>query len=432
MTSGEIRWLGAAVACALLAGCNEQPITSGGGMNNADSIFTTSCNSDMSRCVSFFPDGRVELKWCDGASRCSIRIVKAADPARARSPGGEILRQELMVAPTANITVSTCDRTFSRCTYIHADGKVGFRLCDAAKQCTTRLVDRADGEGYAVTLAQAQAQAPAPVPTQAPVPAQAGALENLKAGYAARSRGDLEEGIRLYTLAIDAGGLSTRDQAVAHNNRGNAYLDKGQIDRAIQDFDQAIRLMPDYAHAFANRGNAYCDKGQNDEAIRDYTQAIFFQPGYAHAFSRRGRVYSHTGQHNLAIADFRQALTIGRSAEDAIWLFLARERAGGGGRAELMENAKALDLAPWPGAILSFYLGQASEAAVLAAAKDADAWTQRGRECDAFYHFGMERLLHGDGQGAADFFHRSVATERKDFVEYREAKRELAGLGAKP
>ncbi len=55
-----------------------------------------------------------------------------------------VLRQEVMVAPTANTQVSACDKTFSRCAYIHPDKRVEFRLCDAAKQCATRIVERID------------------------------------------------------------------------------------------------------------------------------------------------------------------------------------------------------------------------------------------------------------------------------------------------
>jgi tetratricopeptide (TPR) repeat protein len=38
------------------------------------------------------------------------------------------------------------------------------------------------------------------------------------------------------------------------NDRGLAYFRKGQADRAIENFDQAIRLNPNYAATFFNRG----------------------------------------------------------------------------------------------------------------------------------------------------------------------------------
>jgi tetratricopeptide (TPR) repeat protein len=55
--------------------------------------------------------------------------------------------------------------------------------------------------------------------------------------------------------------------AGAFVNRGRAYADKGEPDRAIEDLDQTIRLNPNLAEAFFNRGNAYDSKGQYDRAI---------------------------------------------------------------------------------------------------------------------------------------------------------------------
>jgi tetratricopeptide (TPR) repeat protein len=55
--------------------------------------------------------------------------------------------------------------------------------------------------------------------------------------------------------------------AIPFNNRGSAYYKKGQVDRAMQDFDRAIELDPDYPDALNNRGLAYTGKGQYDRAI---------------------------------------------------------------------------------------------------------------------------------------------------------------------
>jgi tetratricopeptide (TPR) repeat protein len=65
------------------------------------------------------------------------------------------------------------------------------------------------------------------------------------------------------------------------SNRGLAYRAKGEHDRAIQDYDEAIKLNPNLAIAFYNRGLAYGAKGQHDRAIQDFDQAIRLNPSDA-------------------------------------------------------------------------------------------------------------------------------------------------------
>ena len=112
------------------------------------------------------------------------------------------------------------------------------------------------------------------------------------------------------TQVIEAGSLPEKRLAIAFSNRGIAYSEKKDYNRAIQDFSQAIRLDPTNAIVFNNRGNAYRDKQDHDSAILDYSQAIRLDPSYVVAFNNRGNAYRNKQDYDKAIQDYSQAIRL--------------------------------------------------------------------------------------------------------------------------
>ena len=111
-----------------------------------------------------------------------------------------------------------------------------------------------------------------------------GAKEAIEKGVAAFRKGDLDKSIAAFTEAIR---LNPSDPD-AYRKRGVAYAEKGELDKGIRDFTDAIRLNPEYVEAYYNRGVTYGRKNGFDEALRDLTEAIRLKPKYFMAYDNRG------------------------------------------------------------------------------------------------------------------------------------------------
>jgi Flp pilus assembly protein TadD len=92
--------------------------------------------------------------------------------------------------------------------------------------------------------------------------------------------------------------------------RGNTYLEQGMYDKAIADYNAAIKLAPNDAWAYNGRGLAYYHKEMYDKAIADYNAALKIDPGYADAYNNRGLAYYNKEMYDETIADFNAALKI--------------------------------------------------------------------------------------------------------------------------
>jgi len=80
------------------------------------------------------------------------------------------------------------------------------------------------------------------------------------------------------TRAIDSGELSGKALADVFWGRGVSWSEKKEYDRAIADYNEAIRLNPQDAGFFNSRGDAWLDKKDYDRAIADFSEAIRLIP----------------------------------------------------------------------------------------------------------------------------------------------------------
>src|SRR6267143_4719524 len=131
-----------------------------------------------------------------------------------------------------------------------------------------------------------------------------------------------EDRLESCTAVIQSGGQTPQGLVAAFNSRGNVHLNNRNYDRAIDDYNEAIRLDPKYTSAFINRALAYQEKAQwdfnayladgvyEDRAIQDLDEAIGLDPNDATAFRNRGFVNSRRQRYDRAIQDFDEAIRL--------------------------------------------------------------------------------------------------------------------------
>jgi tetratricopeptide (TPR) repeat protein len=139
---------------------------------------------------------------------------------------------------------------------------------------------------------------------------------------------------------------------LAYNNRGIAWSHKKDYDRAIADFNEAIRLDPNDATAYNNRGWAWSNKKDYDRAIADYSEAIRLDPKYALAYNNRGWAWSNKKDYDRAIADYNEAIRLDpkfASAYNAVaWLrATCPEEKYRDGKKAVESATKACELSEW-------------------------------------------------------------------------------------
>lgn len=100
------------------------------------------------------------------------------------------------------------------------------------------------------------------------------------------------------------------DTSTMHMNIGIAYAEKGQLDEAIANISEAIKLNPNNSNAYKNRGVAYMRKEDFDKAMADFNKAIELNPQNEAAFYSRGLVHMRTGFIDRAIADCNKTIEL--------------------------------------------------------------------------------------------------------------------------
>lgn len=284
----------------------------------------------------------------------------------------------------------------------------------------------------------------------------------------AAQRQDADGVMTLCGAVLESGTASDDDKAHAYANRGTAYLAQADLDHALDDFTQALKLKPDVPALYNLRSQVYVAQGDFTHAVDDLSEAIKRAPDEPLFYSARGDAYEGLGDVQHAVADHVQAIRASKcgsgsplaQAADTIcpqlhdgvaaylagdnatsikafeaawaqdgkdlrlllWLTLARQRDRQDATTPLNAATADLDLGPWPGPLVRYFLGRLPPDQVQAAAQDPDPATAIQQACDLDFYVASRALIDGRASSAAEGFAAAGQACPPSRVEFEAAK----------
>jgi len=125
-------------------------------------------------------------------------------------------------------------------------------------------------------------------------------------GLEEQEKGNIDKAISLYSEAIHIYPQSH----IAYFNRGTALEVKGKLKAAFNDYSKAIDIKTDYEPAYYNRALLRQKTGDLKGALKDYNSALKINPLRYQSFLNRAVIRVNMGDNEDADRDYQSALEI--------------------------------------------------------------------------------------------------------------------------
>lgn len=252
----------------------------------------------------------------------------------------------------------------------------------------------------------------------------------VKAGELRRV-GNADGALAAYTAALSAGDLAPAYAPDAYISRAQIYMARGQCAVALADVDAALKLRPALLDGLRLRATVQDCLGKADAALADLGALIAAAP-VAQNYALRGQYHWFHNSFDRAAEDFATSLSLHNPRNfdwqpvgySLGWYAIAAKRAGSFAPADFAEKAKKFDLDPWPGAVVSFFLGKITEDKLYKEAGEGEKDAPKFHKCDADFFLGEWRVGSGDAAGGKALLETVVKECPKSF-DARAAKSDL-------
>jgi tetratricopeptide (TPR) repeat protein len=210
---------------------------------------------------------------------------------------------------------------------------------------------------------------------------------------------------------------------IAYVNRGISSKAMGEYERAIVDFEAAIIRNPQYAAAHGELGVVRAIQHDYDRAILDLTTAVELDPKRCEYLTYRGYTQFHNGDYASAATDLRKAIGIGNDTYAVMFCFLSNAKLGANAAAQLQVDVKNLKSMAWPLPVASLFLGTLTPDVLLSAAPKSDD------KAEAHFYIGQWHLLRDDKIAAVKALREAMRSCPANFIEQTGSIAELRRLG---
>lgn len=98
---------------------------------------------------------------------------------------------------------------------------------------------------------------------------------------------------------------------------GQRDVQKGEFQSAIDQFNKAVEMDPEFLDAYVKRAFAYSMLKEYEKAVTDYTRLIELNPNFAVAYLSRGSAFNKLERFHEALADFDKVIILDPSNSEA-------------------------------------------------------------------------------------------------------------------
>jgi len=105
-------------------------------------------------------------------------------------------------------------------------------------------------------------------------------------------------------------GTTISEAAKSQFDAGKQLARQGNLAGAVANFNEAIRLAPNYVAAYNQLGNAYQQLGQIEDAIAAYQQLLSINPNLAQAHCNLGAIWQIQGKVEAALSAYQKAIEL--------------------------------------------------------------------------------------------------------------------------